>query len=81
MAQLSQNLWIIISKTGLLGRRGGYCLDEPIIRSAQFASDIGQGTGRLELSLMEGIRHDVARGKRDLVNDYKTFVRKYFTRT
>ena len=60
---------------------GGYCLDEPIIRSAQFASDIGQGTGRLELSLMEGIRHDIARGKRDLVNDYKTFVRKYFTRT
>ena len=70
-------------KDWLTRQSGGYCLGEPVIGSHGFASDIGTGTGRKELSFPEGLRYDIARGKRDFVNDLQMIKRrlknKYFS--
>ena len=56
-------------KDWLTRQSGGYCLGEPVIGGQGFASDIGSGTGRKELSFRESLRSDIARGKRDFLND------------
>ena len=63
-------------KDWLTRQSGGYCLSEPVIGSHGFASDIGSGTGRKELSFREGLRYDIARGKRDFLNDLHMIKRR-----
>lgn len=70
-------------KDWLTRQSGGYCLGEPVIGSHGFASDIGSGAGRKELSFREGLRNDFARGKRDFINDIsmmkRRLAKKYFS--
>jgi hypothetical protein len=56
-------------KDWLTRNSGGYCLDNAVVESMGFPSDIGSGTTRRKLKMIEAIRHDIARGRRDLVCD------------
>lgn len=63
-------------KDWLTRNPGGYCLEKPVVLSINLPTVIGSGTGRRELSISEGIRYDIVRGKRDYLNNVSKFKRK-----
>ena len=67
-------------KDWLTRNRGGYCLGNAVVESMGFPSDIGSGTTRRKLKMIEAIRHDIARGRRDLINDLSILKRKFKAR-
>ena len=54
----------------------GYCLEKPVVAGINAPSEIGTGTGRPERRFSEAIRYDIARGKRDFLNNFAKFKRK-----
>jgi len=67
-------------KDWLTRNKGGYCLGNAVVKGMGFTSDIGSGTTRGKLKMIEAIRHDIARGKRDLINDLNILKRKFKAR-
>jgi len=67
-------------KDWLTRNEGGYCLRRPVVESHGFSSDIGSGTSRRELSFGEALRYDYARAKRDFINDYFIFKRRFLAK-
>lgn len=66
-------------KDWLTRRGGGYVLNRPVVDFLDFQSDIGSGTARRNLPFGEALRYDLAAGKRDLINDFAVWRRKFFS--
>ena len=60
---------------------GGYCLAKPVVLGINAPTVVGTGTGRPELSFSEAIMHDIVRGKRDSLNNFAKFKRKFIDNT
>ena len=56
---------------------GGYCLEKPVVLGINAPTEVGTGTGRRELSVSEAIKYDIVRGKRDFLNNFAKFKRKF----
>lgn len=67
-------------KDWLTRNKGGYCLGNAVVKSMGFTSDIGSGNTRGKLKMIEAIRHNIARGKRDLLNYLIILKRKFKAR-